>query len=306
MKQTQNSPAAIAPLVLPSVVKSLVRGRAKEYIREGICSVVDAHDRLRGLSGDLVPPCRLRVRVGCFLSFVRVQQYRAVAAEFLKHMGVLVDLQSTMNFLDIGCGCGQIASALADMPGFRGRYEGIDPDIEAIEWCRTHVTASFPAFQFKHSDIANAQYNPGGTLQAERFSFPYESASADVILLKSVFTHLRLKPLTQYLREIRRLLQPGGTCIATFYLLNEEAHRLMGQGKSRFAFPYEDEGCRVADRITPEYLVAYEEEDVRELARQAGLQIRGDIQFGSWCGRESFLSFQDVVAFEAACDLGNG
>ena len=79
------------------------------------------------------------------------------------------------------------------------------------------------------------------TRRAYRFAFP--DASFDYIYLGSVFTHMPVEEVEQYVREIARLLAPGGTCIASFFLLDAD---------SRAASPAVPASCRSATRMRPD------------------------------------------------------
>jgi ubiquinone/menaquinone biosynthesis C-methylase UbiE len=39
--------------------------------------------------------------------------------------------------------------------------------------------------------------------------------------MKSLFTHIRPAEVENYLREMARVLKPGGRCLAAFFMLNE-------------------------------------------------------------------------------------
>ena len=99
----------------------------------------------------------------------------------------------------------------------------------------------------------------------------------------------------RYLDEIARVLKVGGRCMATFFVLNEESKALIRAGRSTLPFRYEVEGCLTLSTRDPEAAVAYEEEAVFALLSAAGLRLSPPIHYGSWCGRENFLSYQDIV-----------
>ena len=292
-------PREIAPSIMPRWARRTVQGRMKSAVREAVCATTDIVDRVAGRRTPLTPSCRLRVRVGCFLAYMRLSRYQAVADEFLTYLFELGGLNARTRFLDIGCGCGQIAAPLTRVLGDGGAYDGFDPDPEAIEWCVRNISARYPNFRFTHADIENTQYNPGGGIRADRFQFPYGDAAFDLVLLKSVFTHLQRPAFEQYLSEIRRMLAPGGHTIASFLLLNDESAEHIRRGASSVVFPFQGEGCRLFDERTPEYLVAHDEQSVRDVAAAHGLAIES-IAYGSWCGRPRFLSYQDLVIFSQA------
>lgn len=84
----------------------------------------------------------------------------------------------------------------------------------------------------------------------------FSDGSFDFILLKSVFTHLRPKEMENYIREVARLLAPSGTCLATFFLLNEVQEELRAKGANAVDFKFGDEDWRYAYKGMPELAVA--------------------------------------------------
>jgi hypothetical protein len=52
--------------------------------------------------------------------------------------------------------------------------------------------------------------------------------------------------------------------------------------------------CWILDERAPADAIAYEEEPLLTLFRDLGLSIRG-IYYGAWCGRSSYVSYQDIV-----------
>jgi len=283
------------PRLIPAAVRRVVAGPLKPVVKQAMCVAVDCADALLGRRTPLTPPSKLRVRVGPFLTYIDSAKYRAVGEEFFGYLVDLCGLEPHHLVLDVGCGCGQTAAPLSRYLGPRGSYEGFDIDHAAIEWCRRSIGVRFPRFGFTVADVSNAYYNPEGTRSSCEYRFPYEDASFDVAIVKSVFTHIRRPEVEHYLSEIARVLKPGGRCLATYLLLNEDASRQMAAGVSVYDLRHSVEGAYAVDRRLPEYTLAYEEPRVRELYRRARLTVVEPIRYGSWCGRREFLSFQDVV-----------
>ena len=84
----------------------------------------------------------------------------------------------------------------------------------------------------------------------------------------------------------------------TFFLLNEESTDLIRSGHSTLDFHYEIEGCLTTNKNTPEDAIAYEEKLVRSLLNTHGLIIRQPIYYGSWCQRQNFFEYQDLIVAE--------
>ena len=69
--------------------------------------------------------------------------------------------------------------------------------------------------------------------------------------------------MQNYLREISRVLKPGGRSLITFFLLNEESRSLLSQGLGKPTFPYAGQDCMVSEQKCPESAVAFEESFIR-------------------------------------------
>lgn len=223
-------------------------------------------------------------------------EFVLVGEEFTKHLIGLCNLQPKGSVLDIGCGTGRMAIPLAKYLGEDGSYVGFDVFGPGIEWCRAHIGTHRPNFRFETADVDNGLYNQKAASPASEYRFPCEDESIDVVLAASVFTHLLADDVRHYLKETRRILKPGGRCLITAFLMNKEAGQLIADGKSRhFTFRHRTGDCLAEDPARPEAALAYEEELLTALFREAGLQIEEPIRYGLWCGRDEFLSYQDII-----------
>jgi ubiquinone/menaquinone biosynthesis C-methylase UbiE len=106
---------------------------------------------------------------------------------------LLPHLRSGMDVLDVGCGVGSLALDLAATVA-RGRVVGIDPDAGQIEAARRSAA---------DRAIENAEFFTGSAYEP-----PFPDASFDVVYANAVLLYLR-EPV-RALREMRRVLRPGG------------------------------------------------------------------------------------------------
>src|SRR4051794_18652321 len=91
--------------------------------------------------------------------------------------------------LDLGCGIGRFAVALAGFLDQRGSYIGIDVSRRSIKPCRTHIGAKLPNFRFVHAGLFNTEYNPeAGAQDASDYRFPSRPESFDFVFSNSLFT----------------------------------------------------------------------------------------------------------------------
>lgn len=245
--------------------------------------VLDRVELVTGRRSPLTPPRRLQ--------FVGGGDYARVGRHFRELFVDIGRLEPHHDVLDVGCGTGRIAASLVDYVA--GRYEGFDIVPEGIAWCQSRITPRHPNFNFSLADLYNSKYNRKGRFTAAEYTFPYADDSFDFAFLTSVFTHLLPHEVDNYVAELSRVLRPGGTCFATFFLLNHESEGLIEAGRSAFAFAHTRAGCRVDHPTIPEAAVALPEDAVR--ARFASTGMETAVHAGTWAGRDDGLSFQDVV-----------
>jgi ubiquinone/menaquinone biosynthesis C-methylase UbiE len=106
--------------------------------------------------------------------------------------------------------------------------------------------------------------------------------------------------MEHYLCEVARVLKTGGRCLISFFLLNERSVALMRANKTTINLNINLGSCWVADAIDPEAVTGYEEDFVRAVYDRYNLEIKEPVHYGAWCGRGTFLSYQDLIlAFKA-------
>ncbi|MCU0235864.1 MAG: class I SAM-dependent methyltransferase [Acidobacteria bacterium] len=219
--------------------------------------------------------------------------FAAIGREFLQYFIELGHLRPAEKVLEVGCGVGRMAIPLTTYLDDTGSYEGFDIAPAEVAWCRKNITPRFPRFNFQHVDVLNQQTNPGGRLAAASFRLPFAGEQFDFVFLTSVFTHMLIQDIENYLREISRVLRPGGRLLTTYFLLDGETRGRLEKMNSRFRHPF---GSSLAiDPKLPEASIAHEEATIRTMYHEAGLVIREPVRYGSWSGRGHFLSSQDIV-----------
>jgi SAM-dependent methyltransferase len=264
-----------------------VIGRSKRSWNRFFGGIVDALEVKLGLRDPLVAPKRLR--------FIGDGDYVQIGREFLGYFVDLCGLKPDERVLDIGCGIGRMAAPLAGYLSKQGSYHGVDIVAEGIEWCRKNITPRHPNFTFDRSDVYNKYYNPEGRFQPEEYRFPFADGSFDFVFLTSVFTHMLDAGMRNYLNEIGRILAPGGRCLITYFVMNDESMQLMRKPASAFNFATEHEGSRIARPDLPEYAVGHDESKLRTCYANAHLTIIDPIRWGKWPGRSDGMSFQDII-----------
>jgi SAM-dependent methyltransferase len=155
--------------------------------------------------------------------------------------------------------------------GLEGSYVGFDVYPHALRWCQKHY-GSDPRCRFELARVASPYGTWRGT-RLERFKFPLEDGAADLVLAKSVFTHLVADEARRYLEETRRVLRPGRAALITAFLFEKGSRT--AQGSSR-AFPHTEATGRMRwrSRLMPESGIAYEKLYFAELVEGAGLHVQ--------------------------------
>lgn len=96
----------------------------------------------------------------------------------------------SVSILDYGCGDGLLSFYLRQyLP--KAKLFGIDPSPKSIEYAQTH----YEGIEF--SDLLDQ-------------TLPYATASMDLVLAAGVFHHIPFDEHQAYVREIYRILKPGG------------------------------------------------------------------------------------------------
>ncbi len=219
--------------------------------------------------------------------------FEEIGHEFLGYFVRIGKLRPDERVLEIGCGIGRMAIPLTTYLDEKGSYDGFDVARAEISWCKKNITPRFANFHFHHIDVFNDQTNPKGKLQAGTYRFPLNEGQFDFIFLTSVFTHMLIDDIENYLREISRLLKNGGRLLATYFLLDKGTRERLKRTNHRFRHPFA--GGLVIDLNMPEASIAHEEEKIRALHASCGLHIQEPIHYGSWSGRQEFLSSHDII-----------
>jgi SAM-dependent methyltransferase len=226
---------------------------------------------------------------------------------YLSYLVKLGGLQPSDALLDVGCGPGRIAKELSRYLAADGTYYGLEIQARFVERLRQQYVER-PNFHFYHADIRNTDYNPRGMISPTAYKFPLPDGCVQLVVLRSVFTHMLPAEMENYMSEIFRVLSPHGRSVITYYLLNEQSRPFVDAAPRPIfsAFPFDGRGSFPFDRGThrvryaevPERAVAYDEEFVRSLYDRCAMKILEPINYGSWSGRIRYLTGQDLIVAE--------
>ena len=134
---------------------------------------------------------RWATRYDWLLTIITLGRERALRERFLD----LARIAPGESVLDVGCGTGTLAIAAKRRVGAVGEVSGIDASVEMIERANKKAKRAKTDVTFK-------------TALAE--SLPFSDARFDVVLSTVMLHHLRRAVREQSVREMRRVLKPGG------------------------------------------------------------------------------------------------
>lgn len=274
---------------LPKTIKKILKPFYMITKNTGL-TLLDLFDRLSGKKDPLVPP---RTMI-----FIGDGDYKKIGNEFFNYFVELGHLKPNNKVLDVGCGIGRMAVPLVKYLSKDGEYYGFDIVKKGIDWCNENISTQYPNFHFDHSNIFNKSYNPKGAISSSEYNFNYSNDFFDFVYLTSVFTHMLKEDMEHYLKEINRVLKPGGRCLITCFLINKESLMLIKEGKASQNLRLQiDEVSYVKDSEIPESAIGFDEEWVLQLLNTTSFETISK-HYGSWCGREKYKSYQDIMIIQ--------
>ena len=117
------------------------------------------------------------------------------------------DGRNVRSIYEIGCGSGRLLRHWRNVQGVR--LVGSDVDRDSVRWCRDNLSG----IDFYDNDVA-----PPLTFAADE--------SFDLIYASSVFTHIDLSIQSDWLKELKRVLRPGGFLMADLHGVVARSHSL--------------------------------------------------------------------------------
>jgi SAM-dependent methyltransferase len=144
----------------------------------------------------------------------------------------------------------------------------VDRHSPSIRWCRS---------AFRADKRLRFEWVAAGA------PLPAEDGAAGLVLVRSVFTHVREGEALRLLKEIRRVLAPGRSAVVTALLFEKgEREALCARD---FPFVSADGGERWRWKARPESGVAFERGRFLQIVAESGLHVDWFVS-GFWPGEK--------------------
>lgn len=207
-------------------------------------------------------------------------------------IGQFAALRPDDRVLDVGSGLGRVAWPLARLLT-TGTYDGLETVRGYQQWCVEGLGLDPRRFRFHLADLYSSFYNPAGTIRPEEYRFPFPDGAFTLVIATSLFTHLSAGATANYLREIARVLEPGGRLFASFFVLDSESREALATGPTAPSFTAPFEHGMLSDPENPDFAIAFDAEWLHPVFLEAGYEITAYAQ-GTW-RRAQGPTHQDVV-----------
>lgn len=202
-------------------------------------------------------------------------------------------LKKESKVLEIGCGCGRVALALTNILD-DNNYFGVDIESVSLDACKKNMELTKKSFQFDLLDVSNNEYNPKGKYSASSYKFPYIDKSFDVVFLISVFTHMIPSDVSNYIREICRMIKNNGHCLFSAFLVD------YGTTGYDISFPFKKDGYYYCNELLPEVAIGYDLQFFITEFEKHEMILKHKL-LGTWRGDKDIYSIsgfsQDILVF---------
>jgi len=246
-------------------LKIVAKSKNQEKILKQSILKIGKHE-----TNDLPPPSREVASGGG-------GKFKSQGQEYFEYFKNICHISPSSKILDIGCGLGRFSMPLRKYLNDDGDYYGFDIIPEQIEYCNKNISVRYPNFHFSVSDIYNQRYNQNGKYLASEYKFPHKDNFFDLVFLHSVFTHMTLPDVSNYLHEISRILKPASFSFISYFLTNRRDTSKPNDFDVSFKFKFD--GYRSKNKKLPEAEIAFDENLIRKLYDDCGFKIIEPIHY---------------------------
>jgi ubiquinone/menaquinone biosynthesis C-methylase UbiE len=206
-----------------------------------------------------------------------------ISRNFIHYLVKDCKIASNAKILEIGCGIACLSLPLIKYVKSGGKYCGIDPDKQCIDWCKHKITpfcdASFKLYNNDEPEI----------------HFPFDDGEFDVVFTGSLFGSIQQESIDKYLSEITRILKKGGQLIFTIFM----AHQFQITAKSKKIKTRtrlnKTNGVAFLTNSRNEKAYVHQDALINTSLEKAHFEIKDTI-FGNWSDMSNSPIYQDLVS----------
>ncbi len=213
-------------------------------------------------------------------------------------------LRPDLRILDLGCGCGRAAVAVAETLGGRLEYLGLDIIPGLISFCRKEISSRYPSCSFATLGGANPHYDryiEAGERESGASANIGLDGRFDLVLAFSLFTHLRRRAALDSLRSIYRWTATGGSAVLSCFLLDPGSRRQIWRSQTPiFVAQRHRLKARAGIHVLvggPSTAVAFDQALFTAMICDSGFDSVRSTHFGKWRCVEG-LHYQDIVVLQ--------
>lgn len=220
------------------------------------------------------------------------QHYLVNMREYVADLIVQAELTPSGHILDIGSGCGRVATAFTRYLDEDGSYLGLDVWDEGVRWCTENITSVHPNFRFRTVSASNNYYYADDSGSTNEFGLSFVPSNRfDCIFALSVFTHLKLADARQYFELIARSLTTTGYAYLTFFVIDEDVHRYVRETGNHTGLTPAGDGMWYAYE-RQDFFSGYELPLLLSQFEEFGLEVVKESR-GSWANKPGARVYQD-------------
>ncbi len=220
------------------------------------------------------------------------QHYLINMREYVADLITEAALRPTSRILDIGSGCGRLATAFTRYVDESGAYLGIDVWEDGVKWCADNISTSRPNFQFRTVSASNNYYYADDSGSANQFGLSFIPPDHfNCIFALSVFTHLKLSDARQYFELIARSLTTDGYAYLTFFVIDEDVHTYVNKTGNHTGLAPAGDGMWYGYE-RQDFFSGYELPLLLAQFEEFGLEVVKQSR-GSWAQKPGARLFQD-------------
>jgi len=207
----------------------------------------------------------------------------SVTPEMIRHVIQDGHMEPTYQVLEIECGIACISLPIIKRLT-NGKYYGVDPSKSRIEWCQRQI---IPACSSRNVQF---QWLP----DSNSLSLPnIDNDQLDIVYSFCSFLTLPSTSIEAYLKEIHRILKPGGQVILSIFGWNQTPLITKRSRNIKTCVIKKNNQTSLANSYD-ERAIVHQDQQIYHLLEKMHLEVT-DIIFGAWSDTSQSTIYHDMI-----------